>query len=101
MSLIVGIGSGLIAVLIKNTAHNLGDFLRDFKLETSIFNYTLLFLPILGILSTVIWNKYLVKKPGKIPGKNLVKPGSVWAGITRLGEGIPRFTESLTKQGRM
>ena len=63
MSLIVGIGSGLIAVLIKNTAHNLGDFLRDFKLETSIFNYTLLFLPILGILSTVIWNKYLVKKP--------------------------------------
>jgi len=63
MSLIVGIGSGLIAVLIKNTAHNLGDFLRDFKLETSLFNYTLLFLPILGILSTVIWNKYLVKKP--------------------------------------
>jgi len=62
MSLIVGVGSGLIAVLIKNTAHNLGDFLRD-SLETSLSNYTLLFLPILGILCTVLWNKYLVKKP--------------------------------------
>ena len=63
MSLIVGVGSGLIAVLIKNTAHNLGGFLKNFSLETSDFNYTLLFLPILGIISTVIWNKYLVKKP--------------------------------------
>ena len=35
ISLIVGIGSGLIAVLIKNTVHNLGDFLRDFKLEVT------------------------------------------------------------------
>ena len=47
----------------KNTAHNLGGFLKNFSLETSDFNYTLLFLPILGIISTVIWNKYLVKKP--------------------------------------
>jgi len=62
MSLIVGVGSGLIAVLIKNTAHNLGDFLRD-SLETNLSNYTLLLLPILGILCTVLWNKYLVKKP--------------------------------------
>ena len=63
MSLIVGVGSGLIAVLIKNTAHNLGGILKNFSLETSDFNYTLLFLPILGIISTVIWNKYIVKKP--------------------------------------
>ena len=63
MSLIVGVGSGLIAVLIKNTAHNLGGILKNFSLETSDFNYTLLFLPILGIISTVMWNKYIVKKP--------------------------------------
>ena len=63
ISLVVGVGSGLIAVIIKNTAHNLGGLLKNFCLETSDFNYTLLFLPILGIISTVIWNKYLVKKP--------------------------------------
>ena len=62
MSLIVGVGSGLIAVLIKNTAHILGDFLRG-SLQTNLSNYTLLLLPILGILCTVLWNKYLVKKP--------------------------------------
>lgn len=63
MSLIVGIGSGLIAVLIKNTAHNLGDFLRTTSKDSSLFNYSLFILPILGIFFTVIWNKYLVRKP--------------------------------------
>lgn len=63
MSLIVGIGSGLIAVLIKNSAHNLGDLLRTASQNSSLFNYSLLILPILGIFFTVIWNKYLVRKP--------------------------------------
>lgn len=63
MSLIVGIGSGLIAVLIKNTAHNLGDLLRTTSKDSSLFNYSLFILPILGIFFTVIWNKYLVRKP--------------------------------------
>ena len=54
MSLIDGVGSGLIAVPIKNTANNIGGILKNFSLEKSNFNYTLLFLPIFGIISTVI-----------------------------------------------
>lgn len=63
MSLVVGIGAGFIAVFIKNTAHALGDFLRSGLIDTSLFNYSLLFLPLLGILLTVLWNKYIIKKP--------------------------------------
>lgn len=63
MSLVVGVGAGLVAVLIKNTAHALGDFLRSGLINTSLFNYSLLFLPLLGILLTVFWNKYIIKKP--------------------------------------
>ena len=42
MSLIVGVGSGLIAVLIKNTAHNLGGILKNLKhliLITLFYSY--------------------------------------------------------------
>lgn len=54
MSLIVEVGLGLTAVLIKNTANNIGGILKNFSLETSNFNYTLLFLPIFGTISIVI-----------------------------------------------
>ena len=63
MSLIVGVGSGLIAAFIKNTAHSLGDYLRSSTESLSWQNYTLLILPLIGILATVIWNKYIVRKP--------------------------------------
>ena len=54
MSLIDGVGSGLTAVPIKNTANNIGGILKNFSLEKSNFNFTLLFLPIFGIISNVI-----------------------------------------------
>ena len=63
MSLVVGIGSGLIAVLIKNAAHGLGDYLKNTSLASPLSSYALLILPILGILLTVIWNKYVLRKP--------------------------------------
>ena len=61
MSLIVS-RLGSIAVLIKNTAHNLGGIPKTLVLKHLIL-ITRLFLPILGIISTVMWNKYGSKKP--------------------------------------
>jgi len=63
MSLIVGVGSGLIAVLIKNAAHGLGDFLKNATENVGLLDYALLILPLLGIITTVIWCKYLLRKP--------------------------------------
>tara|TARA_B110000977_G_scaffold200458_1_gene291058 strand:+ start:1374 stop:3152 length:1779 start_codon:yes stop_codon:yes gene_type:complete len=63
MSLIVGVGSGLIAAFIKNTAHSLGDYLRSSTESANWHNYKLLLLPLIGVLATVIWNKYIVRKP--------------------------------------
>jgi len=63
MSLLVGVGSGLIAAFIKNTALSLGGFLRNSTEAFSWHNYTLLVLPLIGILATVLWNKYIVRKP--------------------------------------
>jgi CIC family chloride channel protein len=63
MSLIVGVGSGLIAAFIKNTAHSLGDYLRSSTESANWHNYNLLLLPLIGVLATVIWNKYIVRKP--------------------------------------
>lgn len=63
MSLLVGVGSGLIAAFIKNTALSLGGFLRNATEAFSWHHYTLLVLPLIGILATVLWNKYIVRKP--------------------------------------
>ena len=63
LSLLVGVGSGLIAVFIKNTAHSLGDYLRDASTSTIWENYNLLILPLIGIVASVLWIKYIVRKP--------------------------------------
>ena len=63
LSLLVGVGSGLIAVFIKNTAHSLGDYLRDASRSTTWENYNLLILPLIGIVASVLWIKYIVRKP--------------------------------------
>lgn len=63
LSLLVGVGSGLIAVFIKNTAHSLGDYLRDASRSTIWENYNLLILPLIGIVASVLWIKYIVRKP--------------------------------------
>ena len=63
LSLLVGVGSGLIAVFIKNTAHSLGDYLRDASTSSTWENYNLLVLPLIGIVASVLWIKYIVRKP--------------------------------------
>jgi len=63
LSLLVGVGSGLIAVFIKNTAHSLGDYLRDASTSSTWENYNLLVLPLIGIVASVLWTKYIVRKP--------------------------------------
>ena len=63
LSILVGVGSGLIAVFIKNTAHSLGDFLRDASSSSTWENYNLLILPLIGIVASVLWIKYIVRKP--------------------------------------
>lgn len=63
LSLLVGVGSGLIAVFIKNTAHSLGDYLRDASTSSTWENYNLLILPLIGIVASVLWTKYIVRKP--------------------------------------
>ena len=63
LSLLVGVGSGLIAVFIKNTAHSLGDYLRDASRSSTWENYNLLILPLIGIVASVLWIKYIVRKP--------------------------------------
>jgi len=63
LSLLVGVGSGLIAVFIKNTAHSLGDYLRDASTSSTWENYNLLILPLIGIVASVLWIKYIVRKP--------------------------------------
>ena len=63
LSLLVGVGSGLIAVFIKNTAHSLGDYLRDASTSSTWENYNLLVLPLIGVVASVLWTKYIVRKP--------------------------------------
>ena len=63
LSILVGVGSGLIAVFIKNTAHSLGDYLRDASSSSTWENYNLLILPLIGIVASVLWIKYIVRKP--------------------------------------
>jgi len=63
LSLLVGVGSGLIAAFIKNAAHSLGDLLRGTTEDFSWHHYSLLILPLIGIVATVVWSKYIVRKP--------------------------------------
>ena len=82
MSLIVGVGSGLIAVLIKNTAHNLGDFLKDFSLETKEpQNFINLILPsIEQVMVDMNWEKQ----------KQKIRISNMWAIINTGGSANTR-----------
>jgi CIC family chloride channel protein len=60
LSFVVGILSGLAAILLKSTIHHLHTFL-DEKMDISTENFIYLTLPTIGILITVIWVKYFVK----------------------------------------
>lgn len=59
LSFIIGILSGLAAVLLKSTVHYTHHFLTN-GFEDG-FNYLFLILPLVGILLTVLYVKYVVK----------------------------------------
>ena len=75
LSFIIGILSGLAAVLLKTTVHFTHHFLTDGFSEG--FNYTYLVFPIIGIALTVLFVKYLVKD--------------------KIGHGVSRILYALSK----
>ncbi len=60
LALLIGMGSGLSAVLLKNTIHLVRRLVMD-RQETTDHNFLLLVLPMIGILITILIVKYLVK----------------------------------------
>jgi chloride channel protein, CIC family len=80
LSFVVGILSGLAAVLLKSTVHYTHHFLT--KGFEDGFNYTFLILPIIGIFLTVLFVKYFVKD--------------------KIGHGVSRILYALSKNnGRL
>ncbi|MCK5028481.1 MAG: chloride channel protein [Bacteroidales bacterium] len=80
LSFVVGILSGLAAVLLKSTVHFTHHFLTKGFEEG--FNYTFLILPIIGIFLTVLYVKYFVKD--------------------KIGHGVSRILYALSKNnGRL
>ncbi len=60
LSFVVGILSGLAAVLLKSTIHYTHHFLNE-KMAIGSSNYLYLALPAIGIIITVLWVKFFVK----------------------------------------
>lgn len=61
LSAIIGFVVGLAAVIIKNLVHFIQELVqKGFKLDE--YNVYLLILPIIGVLGTVIFTKYILKK---------------------------------------
>ncbi len=60
LSFVIGILSGLAAVLLKSTVHYTHHFLST-RFFHSGFNYLYLFLPLAGIILTVLYVRYFVK----------------------------------------
>ncbi|MBI9068742.1 MAG: chloride channel protein [Salinivirgaceae bacterium] len=77
LSLVVGILSGLAAVILKNAIHYTHKFLES-QLEIGGSNYLYLGLPAIGIILTIIWVSYFVKN--------------------NIGHGISRILFSISKE---
>jgi len=75
LSFIVGILSGLAAVLLKSTVHYTHHFLTNGFAEG--FNFTFLIFPLIGILLTVLYVKFFVKD--------------------KIGHGVSRILYALSK----
>ncbi len=77
LSLVVGILSGLAAVILKNTVHITHAFLQE-SLPKESANFLFLALPALGILLTIIFIKFFVKD--------------------NIGHGVSRILYSISRQ---
>lgn len=77
LSFVVGILSGLAAIILKNTIHYTHHFLES-KMDIGGENYLYLALPGIGIIITVIWVTYLVKD--------------------KIGHGVSRILYAISKK---
>ena len=77
LSLVIGMLSGLAAVILKNTVHITHSFLQE-SLPKESANYLFLALPAVGILFTILFVKYFVKD--------------------NIGHGVSRVLYSISRQ---
>jgi CIC family chloride channel protein len=77
LSFVIGIFSGLAAVLLKNTVHYIQHFLLN-RFSADKLNYLYLFFPLVGIILTVLFVRYFVKD--------------------RIGHGVSRILFAISKQ---
>ena len=62
LSLIVGLLSGLSAVIIKNAVHFIQQFIST-GFTKNIHNYLYFIFPLMGLLLTVVLIKYIIRRP--------------------------------------
>lgn len=77
LSFLIGIFSGLAAVILKNAIHYTHHFLEKY-LEIGGSNYLYLGLPAIGIVLTIVWVSYIVKN--------------------KIGHGVSRILFSISKE---
>ena len=77
LSLIVGLLSGFVAVIVKNAVHYIHQFLSTLFTQ-NIHNYLYFIFPLVGILITVVFIKYIIRRP--------------------VGHGIPGVLYSISKK---
>jgi len=63
LSVILGVMSGMAAVVIKTFVHFISGWVSQFTSSTEHFNYFIIIFPSLGILLTVLFVKYIIKHP--------------------------------------
>ncbi|WP_430825401.1 chloride channel protein [Carboxylicivirga sp. N1Y90] len=61
LSVLVGISAGLAAVVIKNSVHFISDFVRN--ILESDYGYIYLIAPSVGIFLTVLFIKFVIRRP--------------------------------------
>jgi CIC family chloride channel protein len=81
LSIIVGLASGLAAVVIKNLVHIIQKYLDYFAANNSEYLY--IFYPLIGLLITVLFIKYINKNPVRHGVPNVLYSISKRNGIIR------------------
>lgn len=61
LSVVIGIASGIAAVIIKNLVHFISNFAEKYLASEN--NYIFIILPIFGILLAVLFIKYVIRRP--------------------------------------
>lgn len=62
LSVVIGVLSGLAAVVIKNSVHLISHLIHKLELENSL-NYLYVFSPAIGIFLTVLFIKFIIRQP--------------------------------------